>query len=146
MRHKFEIEKEKNRVMEQKLLQEVGGDQSNSERMDKIMDDGWKGRSQQIVMLKTKMKRMEANAKTGGMMDQKAAHSGQKGATAQQRVAANNLRRDVDFKAQQEINEMERERQRGIEELSKAYVGPSLSKSTATYLSLLTRANAGTRK
>ena len=41
--------------------------------------------------------------------------------TAQQRVAANNLRKDVDFKAQQELNEMEKMRQQGVEELSKAY-------------------------
>ena len=105
--------------MEQKLVQEVGGEGPPSERVAKIMDDGWKGRSQQIVMLKTRLKRMEANSKTGGMMESRGGKS--KGTTAQQRVAANNLRRDVDFKAQQELNEMDRMRQQGVEELGKAY-------------------------
>jgi len=118
MRHKFEILKEKSRVVEHKLIQEVGGEGPMSERMSKIMDDGWKGRAQQISLLKTKMKRLEANAKTGGMMESRGTG---RGTTAQQRVAANNLRKDVDFKAQQELNEMEKMRQQGVEQLSKAY-------------------------
>mmetsp|Transcript_23204 Transcript_23204/g.48170 ORF Transcript_23204/g.48170 Transcript_23204/m.48170 type:complete len:575 (+) Transcript_23204:107-1831(+) len=117
MRHKFEIMKEKNRVLEHKLIQEVGGEGPAAEKLSKIMHDGWKGRAQQITLLKTKMKRLEANAKTGGMMESK----GNRSTTAQQRVAANNLRRDVDFKAQQELNEMEKMRQQGVEQLSKAY-------------------------
>ncbi|GMI08267.1 hypothetical protein TrVE_jg10463 [Triparma verrucosa] len=122
MRHKFEIMKEKNRVLEQKVLQEVGGEGVASEKLAKIMDDGWKGRAQQIVMLKTKIKRMEANNKTGGMMEATSRGGGRGNATtAQQRVAANNLRHDVDFKAQQELNEMDRMRQQGVEELGKAY-------------------------
>ncbi|GMH70789.1 hypothetical protein TL16_g05495 [Triparma laevis f. inornata] len=123
MRHKFEIMKEKNRVLEQKILQEVGGEGVASEKLAKIMDDGWKGRAQQIVMLKTKMKRLEANNKTGGMMEA-SSRGGTRRAnstTAQQRVAANNLRHDVDFKAQQELNEMDRMKQQGVEELGKSY-------------------------
>lgn len=118
MRHKFEILKEKNRVLEHKLIQEVGGEGPASEKMSKIMGEGWKGRAQQITLLKTKMKRLEANAKTGGMMESRGSS---RSTTAQQRVAANNLRRDVDFKAQQELNEMEKMRQQGVEQLSKAY-------------------------
>ena len=95
------------------------------------MQDGWRGRAQMVGMLKSKIKRLEASVKTGGIVDANGDARGlmtNRGAvnapiatTAQQRVAANNLRRDVDFKAQQELNEMERMRQQGVEELSLAY-------------------------
>jgi len=131
MRNKFEMMKEKNRLLEHKLIQEVGGEGEMSERLEKIMQDGWRGRAQMVGMLKSKIKRLEASVKTGGIVDANGDARGlmtNRGAvnapiatTAQQRVAANNLRRDVDFKAQQELNEMERMRQQGVEELSLAY-------------------------
>ena len=47
MRNKFEIMKERNRQLEHKLLQEVGGEGEVSERLKNVMHDGWRGRAQQ---------------------------------------------------------------------------------------------------
>jgi hypothetical protein len=41
--------------------------------------------------------------------------------TAQQRVMNNNLKKDVDFKAQHELNEMDKARQLGVDSMAKAF-------------------------
>lgn len=82
------------------LAKEVGDDFD-----EKLQDDGWRGRAQQIIMLKARIKKLENELADGAI---------------RQRTQA---RCDVDEQAQRDLREMERERQRAVEQLTERHAG-----------------------
>ena len=95
LRHKLETERAETDKLRRALVREVG---------DKLEDalanegEGWKGRAQQIVMLKNKVRRLEREVSEAG-------------------VRKRPPRRDVDAVAQRELEEARKEREREIQEV-----------------------------
>ena len=95
LRHKLETERAETDKLRRALAREVG---------DKLDDalanegEGWKGRAQQIVMLKNKVRRLEREVSEAG-------------------VRKRPPRRDVDAVAQRELEEARKEREREIQEV-----------------------------
>ena len=95
LRHKLETERAETDKLRRALVSEVG---------DKLEDalanngEGWKGRAQQIVMLKNKVRRLEREVSEAG-------------------VRKRPPRRDVDAVAQRELEEARKEREREIQEV-----------------------------
>lgn len=69
--------------------------------IEEAVDEGWRGRAQQIVMLKTKIKRLESGEKTSATSRTKAS--------------------DVDAKAQEELSAMSQDRQQAIDAITEDY-------------------------
>jgi len=59
-KRKYAMLQEENKKLQRALAKEVGEGVS----MDKVLDDGWRGRSQQIMTLKNKVKKMEGDNST----------------------------------------------------------------------------------
>lgn len=98
LRKKLFASQEETKRMQRVLLKEVGegaGEQASEE--------GWKGRAQQIVMLRAKVKRLEAEAADPSL--------------AQSVGKPSRRRSDVDSKAEQELTGMHEERQRMLDSL-----------------------------
>jgi len=79
----------------QRALQKELGDGNIS--MEDALEDGWRGRAQQIVMLKAKIKRLEAGGASG---------------------VPRRRRDDVDTRAQEDLQDMEKQRQITMEQLT----------------------------
>ena len=67
------------------------------------MDEGWKGRAQQIVLLKSKVARLERDKE-----------STMKSSAAKTRLRSSTTK-TVDEKAEEELNSMSQERQQAVE-------------------------------
>ena len=79
---------------------------------DKVFEDGWKGRAETIVLLRSKVKRLEQDLEAAtGRRDPKVA--------ARTSSGLNGV--DVDRQAQVELAEMEEERRRATEQLTQDY-------------------------
>jgi hypothetical protein len=97
--------------------------------VSKILQEGgdWRGRSQQIVMLKTKLKRLTNEAKTMATMTPSSGMS-TGGMTPGSRLSgpgstfqSSRLHNDVDFKAAEDLREIEKEKARQVEHLTEEY-------------------------
>jgi hypothetical protein len=73
-----------------------------------VLGDGWRGRAQTIVMLKTKLKRLESNLEEGGGASVTGARATV--AASLSGVTCVTRRKDVDSKADEAIQQMEREK------------------------------------
>ena len=69
---------------------------------DQAVDDGWKGRAQQIVMLKSKLPRLEKDGAAGSKM------------STNSRFRSSQAK-GVDAKAEEELSSMSQERQQAVE-------------------------------
>jgi hypothetical protein len=74
---------------------------------DQAVDEGWKGRAQQIVMLKSKVSRLEREGGGAGGKQPGAGTSRPRGGGAQAK--------GVDAKADEELSSMSQERQQAVE-------------------------------
>lgn len=81
------------------LAKEVG----EGVTIDQAVDEGWKGRAQQIVMLKSKISRLEKDARSANSTNSRFRSSAPKG---------------VDAKAEEELNNMSQDRKQAVEALT----------------------------
>ena len=85
------------------------------------MDEGWKGRAQQIVLLKSKVARLEKERDREGQ-GQQGAGAGAKGRF--KGSSSSYAARGVDAKAEEELSSMSQERQQAVEVGTPFYVPP----------------------
>ncbi|CAE7671883.1 CCDC13, partial [Symbiodinium microadriaticum] len=95
LRRKLTASQDETKKLSRALAKELGEGVS----VEQAVDDGWRGRAQQIVMLKAKVKRLEAGQTSGG-------------------VGRTRGTRDVDAKAEEELQSMSAERQQAVEALT----------------------------
>jgi len=122
LRHKNFQMSEENKSLSRALAKEIGDGVSIEEA---VKGGSWKGRSQQIVMLKAKIKRLESSMSTDGgntgLLSTSIAEG--KSITTQASIANHTNRRggstihDVDSKAEGELEYMSRERNQAVETL-----------------------------
>lgn len=72
------------------------------------MDEGWKGRAQQISLLKTKLSRLERDRESG-------VGSSSTSSNPRFRSSASGASKGVDAKAEEELSSMSQERQLAVE-------------------------------
>jgi len=95
LRRKAQQSQDEARKLSRALAKELGEGVS----IDQAVDEGWRGRAQQIVMLKSKIKRLESG-RISGAASQRSRHN------------------DVDAKAEEELSSMSAERQQAVEALT----------------------------
>lgn len=98
LKEKLKKANEDNGKMQKALIREVG----EGVTLEQAVDGGWRGRAQQIVMLKAKVKQLEQNGNTGNN-------------TRMQMMSKGN---DVDSKAEEELHEMSKDRRQVVEALT----------------------------
>lgn len=108
IRRKMQEAEDENKKLSRALLKEVG----EGVTLDEAVDEGRKGRAQTIVMLKNKIRRLEAAVSQGG--------SGSV-ATLQTGVTRSTRGPGVDVQAEEEIEYMSSARKIAVEELSEAH-------------------------
>lgn len=119
-RQKLRRAEDEGRKLRKVLAKEMGEDVDLDQA---AVNDGWRGRAQQITMLRAKVRRLETERRSGGGSGASAAGAasagspGSPGAVAEAKPA----RRDVDAKAQAVISNMEKERTRAVEQLTVDY-------------------------
>ena len=106
-RRKYQTLLEDFKKQQRVLLKEVGeGVMTNSS--SPLPDEGWKGRAQQIVMLKSKIKRLESESHFSQSSEPNASSSS---------FPTSRRRMDVDSKVEAELSEMSMERGKAMESL-----------------------------
>lgn len=109
LRQKLTMSGEECKRLQRALIKEIGDGTS----LEEVLDDGWKGRAQQILLLKNKIKRLEEGSGDGSI----AANDQVSIGTSSYR-SIRTTRRDVDSKAERDLVEMSNERQRAVEQLT----------------------------
>ena len=102
LRRRYERSQEELKRTQRLLQKEVGEGCDFS----KLSEEGWRGRAQQIVMLKTKLKRLEAAVQDGESVATGKTRTSMSMATN----AAASRRMDVDMRADADLQAMEREK------------------------------------
>jgi len=117
MRRKLEHIEEQNKVLSRALIKEVGDGAS----LEDAVDEGRKGRAQQIVILKSKVKRLENMLESGGMSlaGGSTIASGITGATGTR--TSMSRKTNVDTQAEEELEYMSSVRKVAVDELSEAH-------------------------
>lgn len=100
LRRRFERSQEELKRTQRLLQKEVG----EGCDLNKLSEEGWRGRAQQIVMLKTKLKRLEAAVQDGDSV------ATGKSRSSLSTVTAVSRRVDVDLRAEADLQAMEREK------------------------------------
>lgn len=106
---------EENKGLSRALQRELG----DGVTLEQAVDGGWRGRAQQIIMLKSKVKQLEQQLQQGG--------GGPSSSHGTRRQSTGGQAQDVDSKAVEEIQEMSRERRQIVEALTEErvrYVDP----------------------
>ena len=99
LRRKLFQTSEENKKLTRALLNELG----DSATIDQAVEGAWRGRAQQIIMLKAKIKKMSAGDTSSS------------GATISSAATNRSKKTDVDTMAQEELAEMSQERKNAIE-------------------------------
>jgi hypothetical protein len=104
MRFKLDQKNAEAKKMQNVLQKELG----EGVDMKKLLadDSNWRGRAQQIVMLKTKVKRLE-NERSAAITS-----------AANPNFKSNRGRNDVDIKAQEDLHDMEQQRREAVEQVT----------------------------
>ncbi len=71
-RKKYSQLQEENKKLTRTLLKEIG-ESDNGEGLEQILDEGWRGRAQTIVVLKAKIKKLERERDAGERGERKRA-------------------------------------------------------------------------
>lgn len=103
LRRKLSSASDEVKALQRALARELGEGVS----IEQAVDGGWRGRAQQIVLLKSKVKRLEAMLGTGGSVSSAGAST-----------IASRTRTDVDSRAEEELAEMSSERKIAVEQLT----------------------------
>lgn len=104
-RKKAQASQEEAKKLNRVLAKELG----DGVTLDQAVDEGWKGRAQQIVLLKNKVNRLEKEGAAGGKMTSTSASS---------RFRSSAQAKGVDAKAEEELSSMSQERQQAVEALT----------------------------
>lgn len=105
IRRKLQHLEDENKNLSRALVREVG----DGVTLDQAVDEGRKGRAQQIIMLKSKIKRLEMQASTSGSM------------TLGTNIITKSSRTNVDTQAEEELEYMSSVRKLAVDELSEAH-------------------------
>lgn len=105
IRRKFHQLEDENKNISRALVREVGDGVS----LEQAVDEGRKGRAQQIIMLKSKIKRLEMAASSSGSV------------TMATNMTARTSRTNVDSQAEEELEYMSSVRKLAVDELSEAH-------------------------
>lgn len=97
---KLSVLTDENKNLSRALTRELG----DGVELEQAVSGGWRGRAQQIIMLKSKIKKLEAAASSGITL----------GSMSKGRGTNN----DVDAKAEEELHEMSNERRKMVESLT----------------------------
>lgn len=113
---------EENKGLARALQRELGDGVS----LEQAVDGGWRGRAQQIIMLKSKVKNLEATIQQYQQQGSGGGPSGRSNASVSsyntQSNYNNNTTSNVDAKACEDIQEMSRERRQVVEALTEERV------------------------
>jgi hypothetical protein len=115
LKHKMYLQAEENKKLSSALNRELG----EGVTIEQAVDGNWRGRAQQIIMLKSKVKKLESQAASGG--GGAVGATGYPSATAGPKSSQYGPRGDVDNKAEHVISDMEDSRKRAIETISAEY-------------------------
>lgn len=110
---------EENKGLSRALQRELG----DGVTLEQAVDGGWRGRAQQIIMLKSKVKQLEQQLQQGGGGGgggPSSSHGTRRQSTGG--YGGNGNAQDVDSKAVEEIQEMSRERRQIVEALTEERV------------------------
>ena len=85
-----------------------------------MLDEGWRGRAETIVLLKSKCKRLESELESA---------TGRRDPRVAARAHGNTTGVDVDRQARADLKDMEEERRRATEQLTRDYQGLEANQS-----------------
>lgn len=110
LKHRLYLQSEETKTLRNALTREIG----EGVTIEQSVDGNWRGRAQQILMLKSKIKKLETAAADGTGIPGASMHAA--GAKSQYGPRGN-----VDMKAESVISDMEDSRKRAIETISAEY-------------------------